>query len=188
MGRRRSGKAAKAGAGILKPALTRLRTSKRPAAAAAVKSAAKKAAKPKPVPGAWLTKLSAKDKKSYAKLKDAVSASRNRTPAQIRASLSRSQLSKGKREPYLRSMFVGSDIEKDAARRVRRDTNITHLGTSQPGKAVPDFEIGGQHNVDVTGGSASSLRTHMNRPYYSHPDQILTYPSLPASTLNAIFR
>ncbi|WP_086663488.1 hypothetical protein [Lentzea kentuckyensis] len=186
MARRGGGKAAKAGAGILKPALKGLRKAKRPAGKAA-KSAAR-VPKPKPVPGAWLNKLSAKDKASYARLKDAVSASRNRTPAQMRASLSRRQLRKGKQKPWLRSMFVGSDIEKDAARRVRRDTNIAHLGTSQPGRAVPDFRIGGQHNVDVTGGSPSSLRTHMNRPYYSHPDQILTYPSLPKSTLDAIFR
>ncbi|GAB2843465.1 hypothetical protein [Lentzea nigeriaca] len=187
MARRGGGKAAKAGAGILKPALTRLRKTKRPAGAAA-KSAAKKVPKPKPVPGAWVNKLSAKDKASYNNLKNAVNASSNRSAAQIRAGLSPRQLARGKQEPYLRSRFVGSEIEKDVARRVRSDTNISHLGTSQPGKAVPDFKIGGKHNVDVTGGSATSMRTHMNRPYYSHPDQVLTYPSVPKTKLDAIFR
>ncbi|MEU0880513.1 hypothetical protein ABZ345_18070 [Lentzea sp. NPDC005914] len=176
------GKAAKAGAGILKPAIKRLRKTRRPAGAKSVAKAAK------PTPGAWLNKLSAKDKASYANLKDAVSASSNRSAAQIRSRLSAGQLRKGKKKPWLRSMYVGSEIEKDAARRVARDTNITHLGTSAPGRAVPDFQIGGRHNVDVTGGSPSSLRTHMNRPYYTHPDQILTYPSVPRSKLDAIFR
>ncbi|MGW4215187.1 hypothetical protein ACWEIJ_44950 [Lentzea sp. NPDC004789] len=189
MAKRAGGKAAKAGAGILKPALKGLRKSKRPAGvAAAAKSAAKKAPKPKPVPGAWVKKLSAKDKASYDNLKNAVTASSNRSAAQIRAGLSPAQLARGKQEPWLRSRFVGTEIEKDVARRVRSDTNITHLGASQTGKAVPDFKIGGQHNVDVTGGSATSLRTHMNRPYYSHPDQVLQYPSVPRTKLDDIFR
>ncbi|HUQ59319.1 hypothetical protein, partial [Lentzea sp.] len=74
MVKRGGGKAAKAGAGILQPALKGLRKSKRPAGTAA-KSAAKKTPKPKPVPGAWANKLSAKDKASYDKLKNAVNAS-----------------------------------------------------------------------------------------------------------------
>ncbi len=85
-------------------------------------------------------------------------------------------------------MYVGTEIEKDTARRVGRDTNIAHLGASNPGKAVPDFKIGGKHNVDITGSSASSIRQHMNRPYYSHPDQILSYPKVPPGTLKDIFR
>ncbi len=181
---RGAGKAAKAGAGILKPAVSRLRKTRRPAGSAA-KPVAKVA---KPTPGAWAAKLSAKDKASYANLKNAVQASSGRSASQIRSGLSASQINNGKKHPWLRSMYVGSEIEKDAARRVARDTNITHLGTSSPGRAVPDFRIGGRHNVDVTGSSPSSLRTHMNRPYYTHPDQILTYPSVSPATLNAIFR
>ncbi|HUQ59349.1 hypothetical protein, partial [Lentzea sp.] len=157
-------------------------------AGTAAKSAAKKTPKPKPVPGAWANKLSAKDKASYDKLKNAVNASSNRSAADIRRGLTPGQIARGKETPWRRSQYVGTEIEKDVARRVRSDTNITHLGANKPGKAVPDFQVGGKHNVDVTGGSASSMRTHMNRPYYSHPDQILTYPSVPKSKLDDIFR
>lgn len=185
-----AGKAAKAGAGILKPAVQRLRKTRRPAGAGAKSAAkaAKAAPKPKPKPGTWTKKLSAKDKASYDKLKNAVSASSNRSAADIRRGLTPGQIARGKETPWRRSQYVGTEIEKDVARRVKGDPNIAHLGASQPGKAVPDFQIGGKHNVDVTGGSASSIRTHMNRPYYTHPDQILTYPSVPKSKLDDIFR
>src|SRR5688572_17109009 len=119
MAKRGGGKAAKAGAGILKPALTGLRKAKRPAGAAA-----KKTPKPKPVPGAWRNKLSAKDKASYDKLKNAVTTSSNRSAADIRRGLSPDQIARGKQEPWLRSMYVGSDIEKDVARRVFPDKNV----------------------------------------------------------------
>ncbi|MEU4522968.1 hypothetical protein AB0F52_30200 [Amycolatopsis sp. NPDC024027] len=177
-----AGKAAAAGAGVLKPALSKLRKGRRPAGAGGKSSVVGK------TPGSWRSKLSAKDRASYDKLQNAMNASAGRPASRIRSNLSDAQVRNGQKRPWLQSMYVGTEIEKDTARRVVRDKNITHLGASTPGKAVPDFQIGGKHNVDVTGSSASSIRTHESRPYYDHPDQILSYPSIPKNTLKEIFR
>ncbi|OLZ53105.1 hypothetical protein BS329_09745 [Amycolatopsis coloradensis] len=167
---------------MLKPALSKLRKGQRPAGARGKPGGVGK------TPGAWRNKLNAKDRASYDKLQNAMNASAGRSASQIRSGLSNTQIQNGQKHPWLRSMYVGTEIEKDTARRVARDTNISHLGASNPGKAVPDFQIGGKHNVDITGGSASSTRTHMNRPYYHHPDQILSYPTIPKTKLEDIFR
>ncbi len=135
--------------------------------------------------------LSPTDRASYDNLRAAVDRSASRTPAQIRAGLSPEQIAAGKREPYLQSMFAGSEIEKGAANdpAVLGDPNITHLGTSSPGQQVPDFKIGsGGYGVDVTGGSSSSFSSHMGRPYIDHGDQIMQYPSLSPGDLSQIFK
>ncbi|HZP54970.1 DUF6531 domain-containing protein [Actinocrinis sp.] len=143
-----------------------------------------------PPPGSKAS-LSAGDQASYDTLRQAVDRSAARTPAQIRANLSPAQIARGQQEPYLQRMFVGSEIEKGAANdpAVIGDPNITHLGTSSPGQPVADFQIGsGGYNVDVTGGSASSYNTHMNRPYISHGDQIMQYPTISDADLKQIFK
>src|SRR5579884_3525995 len=143
-----------------------------------------------PPPGSKAS-LSAADQASYDTLRQAVDRSAARTPAQIRANLSPAQIARGQQEPYLQRMFVGSEIEKGAANdpAVLGDPNITHLGTSSPGQQVADFQIGsGNYNVDVTGGSASSYNTHMNRPYIDHGDQIMQYPTISDADLKQIFK
>lgn len=144
-----------------------------------------------PYPPGAKENLSDADRASYDRLREAVDRSANRSPAQIRAGLSTDQIAAGQREPYLQSMFAGSEIEKGVADdpAVRGDPNIAHLGTSSPGQRVPDFTIGnGGYNVDVTGGSASSLSTHLGRSYIQHADQVMQYPTLSPSVLKEIFK
>jgi len=141
-------------------------------------------------PGAWLDGLSPADRASFDKLQSAVDRAASRSADEIRAGLSADQITAGKANPWLRSMFVGSEIEKSAAvdGAVQGDANIVHQGTSQAGQKLPDFVIGDCKNVDVTGSSESSINDHLGRDYYDHPDQIITYPSIPQSKLNDIFR
>ena len=141
-------------------------------------------------PGEWLAGLSPADRASFTRLQEAVDRAANRSADEIRASMSPDQLKAGKADPYLQSMFVGSNIEKAAAvdSAVSSDANIVRQGGSLPGKPVPDFVIGDGKNVDVTGASQSSIDTHLGRDYYDHPDQIITYPSIPQSKLKDIFR
>jgi len=154
-------------------------------------------AKPKTVaekkagkPGEWLAGLSAADRASFTRLQEAIDRAANRSADEIRASLSVEQIEAAKADPYLQSMFVGSDIEKAAARdsAVANDSNIVRQGGSMPGQPVPDFVIGDGKNVDVTGASQSSIDKHLARDYYDHPDQIITYPSITQSKLKEIFR
>ena len=71
-------------------------------------------------------------------------------------------------EPFRLRMLFGTILEKtfvanDPA--VLADSNITHLG----GSNQPDFVIssrGGPINIDITGNSASSISSHLARPYY----------------------
>lgn len=138
----------------------------------------------------WADKLSDTDRASYDRLRTAVDRAANRSADEFRSSMSPGQVARGREEPWLRSMYAGSNIENAVARDsgIATDPNIEHLGTTAPGRAVPDFVIGDGKNVDVTGGSQSSLDKHMKRDYYTHPDQILTYPSLSPSKLKDIFR
>jgi RHS repeat-associated protein len=144
-----------------------------------------------PYPPGAKENLGAADRASYDHLQEAVDRAASRPPDEIRAGMSIDQIEAGQREPYLQSMFAGSDIEKAVARdpAIAGDPNITHLGTSRPGQAVPDFKIGdGGYGVDVTGGSASSHATHMGRPYIDHSDQIMQYPTLSPDVLKEIFK
>lgn len=141
-------------------------------------------------PGSWVSGLSDADRASYTTLQNAVDRAANRSAADIRASLTPRQVAAGQADPWLRSQFVGSDIEKTVASdpAVFGDSNIVHQGSSQPGQPVSDFVIGDGKNVDVTGASQSSIDKHLARDYYDHPDQLITYPSIPQSKLNDIFR
>lgn len=141
-------------------------------------------------PGEWLAGLSPADRASFDRLQSAVDRAANRSADEIRASLSPAQRAAGQADPWLQSRFVGSDIEKTVAAdgAVQGDANIAYQGASQPGQKVPDFVIGDGKNVDVTGSSQSSFDDHLGRSYYDHPDQIITYPSIPQSKLKDIFR
>ncbi|MFR9800602.1 hypothetical protein ACL02U_32605 [Streptomyces sp. MS06] len=117
----------------------------------------------------------------------------SRTAAQVRGNLSPGQLAAGQRKPFLQRMFVGSDIEnaiaEDAA--VQADPNIAHLGTSQPGQAVPDFHIldgGAEVGIDITGASRTSIGEHLARSYVESRAQILDYPSLSDDFLAEVFK
>lgn len=154
-------------------------------------------AKPKTVaekkqgkPGEWVAGLSDADRASFTRLQDAVDRAANRSADEIRDSLTARQRAAGQADPWLQGPFVGSDIEKTAAAdsSVANDANIRHQGSAQPGQPVPDFVIGDGKNVDVTGASQSSIDKHLARDYYDHPDQIITYPSIPQSKLKDIFR
>lgn len=141
-------------------------------------------------PGTWLSGLSDTDRASYNTLRDATDRAANRSAAQFQASLTPGQLAAGRADPALRSRFAGSNIEKTVAAdtAVGADSNIQHLGNSANGQPVPDFVIGDGKNVDITGNSQSSIDKHLARDYYDHPDQLITYPSIPQSKLNDIFR
>jgi hypothetical protein len=67
----------------------------------------------------------------------------------------------------------------------------THLGNSMRGQAVPDFQIAtsdGPFNVDITGGSRTSIADHLRRPYVNGRENILDYPTIPYSTVMKIFQ
>lgn len=139
-------------------------------------------------PGQWKDGLTDTQKARYDRIQDEANKAAARTDDEIRARLSPEQIAAGQANPYLRSMFVGSDIEKTVARNVADDPGITHMGTSQPGQEVADFGLGDGKVVDVTGGSQSSMDIHLDRDYINHPDQVITYPSLSDERLNNIFR
>ncbi|REH51886.1 RHS repeat-associated protein [Kutzneria buriramensis] len=137
--------------------------------------------------------LAPEAKASYDTLTSAVGRAASRSAQDIRNSLTPGQLAVGRALPWLRSMFVGSNIENAVASdpAVLSDPNITHLGTSMPGQSVPDFHIStgdGEFPVDVTGGSQSSVNGHLQRPYITHRSQIIDYPSIPKAKLNDIFK
>ncbi|HEU5158262.1 MAG TPA: DUF6531 domain-containing protein [Streptosporangiaceae bacterium] len=134
--------------------------------------------------------LNATDRASYDNLRGAVDRVSG-DPQAIRDNLRPGELRRGIEEPYLQRAFAGTSIERGVAAdpSVLGDPNVTHLGNSMPGQAVPDFRIGdGGYGVDVTGGSASSLSEHLGRPYIQHGDQVMQYPTLSADTLAEIFR
>ncbi len=157
---------------------------------AAVKPKKTVAEKKQGKPGDWVAGLSDADRASFNKLQDAVDRAASRSADEIRASLSPGQRAAGQADPWLRGPFVGSDIEKTVAAdpAIAADSNITHQGSSQTGQKVPDFVIGDGNNVDVTGASQSSIDKHLGRDYYDHPDQLITYPTVPQSKLKDIFR
>ncbi|WP_406725816.1 polymorphic toxin-type HINT domain-containing protein [Streptomyces sp. GD-15H] len=84
-------------------------------------------------------------KASYQRLKDAVAQAATRPASVVKSRLSAGQIAAGKKKPFLKRMFIGSDIEKAAANNpsVLADPNIRHMGTSAPGQSVPDFTIAG---------------------------------------------
>jgi hypothetical protein len=117
---------------------------------------------------------------------------RGSTAAQFRGWLSADQLAAGRSKPFLRRMYLGSVIENqiaaDAA--VQGDANIAHLGTSAPGQAVADFVItdGSKSvNIDITGGSATSISDHLGRAYVVSRAQILDYSSFDDAFLDQVF-
>ncbi|MFE6851736.1 LamG-like jellyroll fold domain-containing protein [Streptomyces sp. NPDC057674] len=132
-------------------------------------------------------------KSSLQKVQAALTRAAGRTPDQVRSRLSPDQIAAGQRKPYLRSMFVGTDIEKAVAAdpTVAGDPNISHLGASQPGQSVPDFHIsdGGKLvGLDITGSSASAISAHMARAYITSRKQILSYPTVAKGFLDRVFR
>jgi hypothetical protein len=137
--------------------------------------------------------LSAAGKASYQLLRAAVDRVRARSAADFRAMLSKSELAKGKEEPWLRSMYVGTALEKmvadDAA--VLADGNIEHFGAGMRGQSVPDFVI--DHGemecpIDITGGSKSSINDHMKYAFVIGRDQIIDYPSFSQDFLAEVFK
>lgn len=136
--------------------------------------------------------LTAAGKASYQLLRAAVERARARSAADFRAMLGPGEYARGKTEPWLRSMYVGTALEKmvadDAA--VLADANIEHLGAGMRGQSLPDFVI--EHGemecpIDVTGGSATSIRDHLNYAFVIGRDQIIDYPSFSADFLAEIF-
>lgn len=110
----------------------------------------------------------------------------------MKSSLSDAQIAAGKKLPFLKRMFIGSDIEKAAANNpaVLADPNIRHMDTSAPGQSVPDFTIQDGTNVvniDVTGGSATAIADHLRRDYIDGRGQILDYPTVSGSYVDDIF-
>jgi RHS repeat-associated protein len=132
--------------------------------------------------------LSEADQKSYDTLKAAVGRARANMDA-VRDNLGANQTGRTDVKFYIQRMWAGSALEKAVAQdpEVLADSNITHLGTSEPGKKLPDFVIGDSYNVDVTGASKTSIAEHMGRDYYEHPDQLMTYPTLKGPDIAKIF-
>ncbi|WP_228039807.1 golvesin C-terminal-like domain-containing protein [Streptomyces chromofuscus] len=131
-------------------------------------------------------------KASYKRLKDAVAQAAARPASAVKTSLSPAQIAAGKKLPFLKRMFIGSDIEKAAANNpaVFADPNIRHMGTSAPGQSVPDFTIQDGTdvvNIDVTGGSATAIADHLRRDYIDSRGQILDYPTVADSYVDDIF-
>ncbi|WP_354670079.1 DNRLRE domain-containing protein [Streptomyces sp. S.PNR 29] len=131
-------------------------------------------------------------KASYNRLKDAVAQAAARPASTVKSRLSAGQIAAGKKLPFLKRMFIGSDIEKAAANNpaVLADPNIRHMGTSAPGQSVPDFTIQDGTNVvniDVTGASATSISEHLRRDYIDSREQILDYPTVSDSYVDDIF-
>ncbi|GIG67620.1 hypothetical protein [Phytomonospora endophytica] len=147
----------------------------------------------RPSGNAWVQQLSATDRASYHRLQGATGRARARSAAQYRASMNQrgtgSMVPVGRNIEALRHRFTGSDIEHAVANdpAVRLDPNIRHTGSQRGGAGNPDFVIGGRHNVDITGGSESSIAKHLGRDYYDDVGQMITYPSLPNSALASIF-
>ncbi|MFE4599870.1 LamG-like jellyroll fold domain-containing protein [Kitasatospora indigofera] len=128
---------------------------------------------------------------SYYTLQDATMRAASRTPAQFRASLGEAQLKAGAENVGRAYQFLGTNIESVVARdpAVLADANITHLGNSMRGQAVPDFQIatpGGPFNIDITGGSRTSIADHLRRSYLER-ENILDYPTIPYSKVMQIF-
>ncbi|MGW2696099.1 LamG-like jellyroll fold domain-containing protein [Streptomyces sp. NPDC001296] len=132
--------------------------------------------------------LSEADQKSYDTLKAAVGRARANMDA-VRDNLGANQAGRTDVKFYIQRMWAGSALENAVAQdpEVLADSNITHLGTSEPGKKLPDFVIGDSYNVDVTGASKTSIAEHMGRDYYEHPDQLMTYPTLKGPDIAEIF-
>jgi len=109
----------------------------------------------------------------------------SRPVSEFRKALTPRQLYAGRNIDWLRSVFAGTKIEDAVAEDplIAGDPNIVHVG----GPNNPDFVIGSGNNVDITGNSASSLRSHMSRPYYDDPSQIITYDSLADEFLEEMF-
>ncbi|RJQ82058.1 hypothetical protein D5S17_03820 [Pseudonocardiaceae bacterium YIM PH 21723] len=172
----------------LKPLATKV---KKPGGKAKLTAAQRRAIldqKRKKPKGDWLKGLNTKDKASFDKIQDALNKSAARSNDDIRKSLTQAQLDAGKKHPKFRSTYVGSQIEKDVADRVASDPNIKHMGAGKPGQPVADFQIGNQHNVDITGGTKKSMDDHLVRNYYDHEDQILQYPTFDKKKLDDIFK
>lgn len=135
-------------------------------------------------------RLNPKDRASYDRIRDAVDRVRN-DPQAIRRHLRTGEIDRGLEDGVWRQrMYAGTALERAVAAdpAVRGDPNITHLGAGKPGKSVPDFRIGERgYAVDVTGASQSSINEHMNRTYYKHIDQIITYPTMDPDFLKKIF-
>ncbi|GIE25331.1 hypothetical protein Ahu01nite_084330 [Winogradskya humida] len=127
-------------------------------------------------------------KQSYDTLKAAVGRARGDHDS-IRDNLGPNQVGRTDVPFFVQRMWAGTALEKAVAAdpKVVADGNIVHVGASLPGRAEPDFVIGGSHNIDVTGASRTSISEHMGRDYYKHNDQLLTYPTLAGADIAKIF-
>jgi len=130
---------------------------------------------------------------AYTNLLNALHRALNRTPAQVRATLSPAELSAGRDNPGRRSQYVGTSIENAVAAdpAVASDPDIVHLGAASRGVPVTDFriQVGGQRiDIDVTGSSGSSISDHLKRQYIQSGSQLLLYPSLGQGFLSEVYR
>jgi hypothetical protein len=141
-----------------------------------------------------VAKMSPAGRKSAANLQKAIDEEEQWTPDQVRKWLSPEQIAAGREEGvWLQRLFYGSALEKAVAENplVEGDPNIEHLGTSAPGKSVPDFIVtdgSNEVNFDVTGPSTSALRAHLNRAYIDTPSQVLTYTAPSFEFLAEVFQ
>ncbi|PKV82798.1 polymorphic toxin-type HINT domain-containing protein [Streptomyces sp. TLI_146] len=130
---------------------------------------------------------------SYSRIKAAMGRAANMKPDQFRVFLRDGELRKAKEKPGLMRLFYGTAVERAIAEdaQVLGDTNVTHMGNSQPGQGVTDFRItvnGKAFDVDITGPSRSSWDDHMRWPYITSGYQVFTYPSPSNEFLAKLFQ
>ena len=130
---------------------------------------------------------------AYSALLSAEQRAVNRTPAEIRASLTPKQLDNGRANPDLRAAYVGISIEKAMAAdpAVVSNPDILYMGSSRPGTSVADFKvnIGGRSiTIDVAGPSARSISSHLSRSYIQSGSQLLLYPAPTQGFLDEVYR
>ncbi|MER7309884.1 Teneurin-1 [Streptomyces griseoluteus] len=129
--------------------------------------------------------------RSYYRLQDATNRAAGRSVEEFRASLSEAQLKAGSENVGRAYQHLGTSIESAVANdpAVLADSSITHLGNSMRGRAVPDFQIetaNGPFNVDITGGSKTSIADHLKRSYLER-ENILDYQTIPFYKVKQIF-
>lgn len=130
---------------------------------------------------------------AYSNLLSAMHRALNRTPAEVRASLTPQQLANGRANPSLQAAYIGTSIEKAMAAdpAVVSDPDVLYMGSSRPGTPVADFKInigGRSTTIDVTGPSPSSLSSHLSRSYIQNGSQLLLYPAPTQGFLDEVYR
>lgn len=98
------------------------------------------------------------------------------TPAQFDA---------GRRIPWLRAAYYHADMVANTIAGAGSDGNVTRPARSEADR--PDALLGGDLAIDVVPDTPRSLQAHLDRPYISAREQLLTYEPPTREFLAEIF-